>query len=752
MVVPPRLKPVWKPLGPLLAVLTLGGLITLGLVFASTTWASRQTNFAALERQRELVDSRLETQLANSAEELSLVAEGFANAVGRLANTPGPETFSGETFTDIATSIFKYDGAFVITEHGELALGRDGESNARFEWIKPLILPILRRAVQAARDEESLDPASKSAEVVELMRLQGRPSIAGVVPIRGNPEQSKEPALFLFAYRYLDGRSLDALSQEQGLNGARFARSADPGPDEVTFQIEATVDKKPIGFIIWTPDLPGSKVVAGLIPALIVAALIIAALVAALVMLLRKSWADLRSSEQDARHRSLHDILTNLPNRGLFGERLASRLGTHRAGCHPVIALIDLDKFKTVNDTLGHAAGDEIIRAAAARITALLGKHDTLARLGGDEFALLLVDIPDGDISYRALFDKIVDSLAQPFVILNGQATAQIGASIGILSVPKGFTNAGEAMHLADLALYEAKASGRGRHVEYENTMDAGIKHKEALKADLRASVEAASGLQTAKSSHGGEAGSSNKIEVFYQTIHRTDAGYPVSGAEALVRWRHDKYGLLTPDRFIPLAEDSGLILPLGKLVLEQACLAALHWPAEMTVSVNVSPIQLRTPGFADEVLQVLVQTGLSPTRLEIEVTETALMGGEEHTVNSALQLLRGSGVKIALDDFGTGYSSLSHLIKFGIDRIKIDRSFVCLLGSRSDGAAIVSAVVALSHGLGLATTAEGVETAGQRDFLVAAGCSHLQGFLFSKPTAIPEIGIDLDIQRNRAV
>lgn len=744
MVALPRHKHTWISFGPFLALVAIGGVMTLGLVFASATWASRQTNLAALERQRELVDSRLESQLGSVANELVLMADGYSDAFSNESANRGAAFPGGGKFTAILTSVFKYDAAFIVSPDGELAPDQVGDSADRYEWIKPLISPILRRAVESV-SEGYPGPGSQKAGTVELMRLQGRPSIAGVVPIYGGEAKNQGvPGFFLVAYRYLDGAALDALSHEQGLNGARFARSSDPGPEEVTFQIEATAGKEPIGFIIWTPDLPGSKVVVGLIPALLVAALFIAAVVAALVILLRKSWADLQSSEQKARHGSLHDILTDLPNRGLFANRVETRLLAPRAGFRSVIALIDLDKFKSVNDTLGHAAGDETIRAAAARITALLGQNDVLARLGGDEFALFLPDVPEGDKAYLETCDRIVQSLSEPFVLLDGQAVARIGCSIGILAVPGGSEKVGDLLHLADLALYEAKASGRGRLVEYTADMDASAKFQEELKADLRACLEALGKMSESSPRQAANLPSTTLygIEVFYQTIHQAGSDAVVSGAEALVRWHHAKYGLLTPDRFIPLAEDSGLIQPLGRYVLEQACLAATGWVATTTVCVNVSPTQLRTPDFADEVLQVLGRTGLPPSRLELEVTETALMGGDEDTVKEALQRLRRSGVKIALDDFGTGYSSLSHLIRFGIDRLKIDRSFVSLLGSRSDGAAIVSAVVALSHGLGLATTAEGVETTGQRDFLVAAGCTDLQGFLFSKPEPIPYLAM----------
>ena len=712
--------------------------MTVGLVLASAILASRESDVAALDRQMLLVNGRLHNQVESVGDELDLMADGYANTIEVLRSNHEAEAFDAERFTNIITSIFKYDAAFIVWSDGELALQRDANTIDQYEWIKPLVMPVLKRSVQSLEAERSGDAGVGPGKTVELMRLQGRPSVAGAVPIGNDLGQSAQGRrLFLIAYRYLDGPALDALSHEQGLSGVRFARSSDPEADEVTFQIEATASREPIGFIIWTPDLPGSRVVVGLIPALTVSALIIAGLVGALVLLLRKSWSDLRASEQKARHRSLHDILTDLPNRALFGRRLEDCLnGPGRA--HAVVALIDLDKFKAVNDTLGHAAGDEIIRLVAGRITALLGPDDMLARLGGDEFALLLAN-PQGSADYHALGERIVGELARPFILLDGKEQAQIGCSIGFTTISAPALTASDVLHRADLALYTAKSSGRGRWVDYAATMDSSAKSREELKADLAAFFDSVGQVPSAtppgRRLHG--------IEVFYQTIHSAGRDNAVSGVEALVRWRHEDHGLLTPDRFIALAEDSGLIHRLGRFVLREACVAATAWPEQVMLAVNVSPTQLRRADFAAEVLDILAQTGLPPARLELELTETALMSGDEAMVQQTIARLRLAGIKIALDDFGTGYSSLSHLVQFGIDRIKIDRSFVRLLGMRADGAAIVSAVVALSHSLGLATTAEGVETAGQRDFLIAAGCTDLQGYLFSRPNPAPAIDIE---------
>lgn len=713
-------------------MIAAGGLLTLGLVLAAAAWASHESDAAALDRQRELVDGRLRTQIESVERELELMAEGFARSLSPFIHDGSPR-LQGEGFTQIVTSVFGYDEAFVVTTNGDLALVSDLAAPDRYAWIKPLLVPMLNRAVSIV----PLPEEASSSKAVELMRLQGRPSIAGVVPV---PIKGAEP-LFLVAYRYIDGPALDAFSRQQGLNGARFARASDPGPDEVSFQIDASASNEPIGFIIWTPDLPGSRVVGRLFPALAGAALIIATLLAALVLLLRNSLANLQDSERKARHQSLHDVLTGLPNRAFFGLRLEQCLHEHPAGnARLVVALVDLDRFKAVNDTLGHGAGDELIQAVAARICRLLRPQDMLSRLGGDEFALLLPGRGANDLGYLGLCERIISELSRPFALLDGKVSASIGCSIGVTTLHHDDLSVSKILHMADLALYHAKSTGRGRFVEYSLAMDESAQRRDKLKADLSDMLERA------------ERGTGDDgIKVYFQTVHAAGPGNPITGAEALVRWQHEQHGLLTPDQFISLAEDQGLIHRLGNLVLERACAAAMTWQNQGFVSVNVSPSQLRRPEFVDEVMAILGATGLPPHRLELEVTETALMSGVEAVVNNSLCRLRSHGIKIALDDFGTGYSSLSHLVQFSIDRIKIDRSFVKLLGTRADGAAIVSAVVALSHSLGLATTAEGVETVWQRDFLVAAGCSDLQGFLFSRPSPVPDMEQPADGWREKA-
>nr|WP_314262328.1 EAL domain-containing protein [uncultured Devosia sp.] len=717
----------------LLSLVVVGGIATLVLVLISAVWAGRESDRAAYDRQRLLVESSLTKQLENVSNELELMANGYAATIDRITGSGEIIAFDGANFRSIITDTFGFEDAFVVWDNGDLALAAEDGVAARHKWIRPLMLPLLGIAVDTTKISLPSNDARPGA--VEFMRLQGRPSIAGVFPIGAGDELGGRK-LFLFAYKYVDGIALDAFREEQGLTGVRFSRMSDPDVEEVAYQVDATRTGEPIGFIIWTPDLPGSRVILGILPALGIAGLVIVCIILVLVSVLRRTLTDLRSSEQMSRHRSLHDVLTDLPNRALFARRLEETLQDIVAGEGAAVALIDLDRFKKVNDSLGHGAGDELIQAVARRMLDHVGPGDTLARLGGDEFALLL---PSGESNGRdplAVCESIVAQLRRPFPLLGGKAFANIGCSIGVARVSNSDSTPTQILHAADVALYEAKSAGRGRAVEFSESMDMGARSRERLKVELREVVDR---LELDRDGLDGGVG----LEVFYQTVHSANGENPVSGAEALVRWRHADRGLIGPDRFIQIAEETGLIHRLGTYVLRTACSEAMRWDDRLFVSVNVSPIQLSRAEFADEVLFVLEQTGLAPERLELEITESALLANDE-MAEAAFTRLREYGVKIALDDFGTGYSSLSHLIRFGIDRIKIDRSFVRLLGSRSDGTAVVSAMVALGNRLGLSTTAEGVETDGQRDFLVAAGCTDLQGYLFSRPVPDPDLSRDV--------
>jgi diguanylate cyclase (GGDEF)-like protein len=424
-----------------------------------------------------------------------------------------------------------------------------------------------------------------------------------------------------------------------------------------------------------------------------------------------------RRSEAKIAHMAHHDALTGLPNRVLLGQKLEQALGRVKRGEIIAAHFLDLDHFKNVNDTLGHSAGDKLLRMVAERLRGLVRGSDIVARMGGDEFAILQVGVAQpadaGAIALRA-----IELVSEPYDIEGQQVN--IGTSVGIAIGPGDGADPEQLMRNADLALYRAKGDGRGAFRFFEPEMDAQMQERRNMERALRTALPA------------------GQFELHYQPIVNLESN-EISAFEALIRWRHPDKGLIPPGAFIPLAEEIGFIVPLGEWAIRQACAQAASWPAHLKVAVNLSPAQFRSPGLVQVVLNALAASGLPPHRLELEITETILLQDNETTL-ATLYRLRELGVLIAMDDFGTGYSSLSYLQSFPFDRIKIDRSFIKNLGDDNGSINIIRAVVAMAQGLGMATTAEGVETSHQREAVASEGCTEMQGFLFSKPLPANEI------------
>ena len=439
-----------------------------------------------------------------------------------------------------------------------------------------------------------------------------------------------------------------------------------------------------------------------------------------------------RQAEARIAHMAHHDALTDLPNRLLFHERLNELLGRVKLhGDTLAVHCLDLDHFKGVNDTLGHPIGDELLKAVAQRLKQCVRDTDTVARLGGDEFAVVQWPLPSPNQA-GSLANALIEVVSKPYDI-NGHEFV-VGASIGIALAPGDGDTSDALLRNADMALYRAKAEGRGTAHFFEPEMDRRIQARRLLELDLR------------------KAFANGELELFYQPLVdlKTDR---VSGFEALLRWPHPERGMIPPADFIPLAEEIGLIVPLGEWVLRHACTEATRWPEEFKLAVNLSPAQFRSRGVVKAVLTALAYSRLAPSRLELEITESVLLGETEANL-ATLHQLREIGVRISMDDFGTGYSSLSYLRSFPFDKIKIDRSFVRELAERPDCLAIIRAIAGLGHSLGIATTAEGVETAEQLEKVRAEGCTEVQGYLFGKPQPASELDalIGREAQKNAAV
>jgi len=434
------------------------------------------------------------------------------------------------------------------------------------------------------------------------------------------------------------------------------------------------------------------------------------------------------NNEARISHLAHHDVLTDLPNRSAFNAALAERLErAQEASSSFAVLSLDLDRFKDVNDVFGHPVGDMMMRAAAERLVAE-ADGAFVARVGGDEFMILMPDdIRRDDV--LSLAERMVEAIGKELEV--DDFLSHVGLSVGIAIYPDDGVDAATLLANADSALYRAKREGRGRVCFFETEMDRELRDRRLLQHDLRQAME------------------QNQLLVYFQPQARIDG--EIVGFEALVRWNHPTRGFVPPDQFIPLAEENGLIIEIGEWVLREACREAASWPRPLQVAVNLSPVQFQAGDLERSIHQILLETGLSPTRLEVEITEGVLIGDFTRAL-SLLRRLKALGIRIAMDDFGTGYSSLSYLQSFPFDKIKIDRSFISNLEATPQSAEIVRAVLSLAHALHLPVVAEGVETEAQRAFLEGESCEEMQGYLIGRPEPIERyfelIGINVERRR----
>jgi diguanylate cyclase (GGDEF)-like protein len=434
---------------------------------------------------------------------------------------------------------------------------------------------------------------------------------------------------------------------------------------------------------------------------------------------LQEATRELRREGEKVTHLARTDFLTGLANRTLFSDKIsAAAARLRRDGETFTVLFLDLDGFKHINDSLGHPAGDELLKEMALRLKSLLRETDVVARLGGDEFAIMRTGATNQREEAIDLARKVLSTVAKPFDFDGHNATVK--TSIGIALAPENGTEPGELMKKADLALYRVKSEGRNNFSFFDEEMSEDATTRHRLLNDLRMAL------------------SRNEFELHYQPVIDAKTSRPC-GAEALVRWRHTVEGLIFPDRFIWLAEESGLMEQLGEWILKRACTDAASWPENIKVAVNLSAAQFQSDKLFDVILCALVESGLPPERLELEVTESILLQNKEN-YGAMIQQLKNIGISIVLDDFGTGYSSLSDLTRFPFDKIKIDKSFTQGLSNRADCAAVVASVLTLARGLDIAVTAEGVETKQQFELLRAAGVNQLQGYLFGRPCPVAEL------------
>jgi diguanylate cyclase (GGDEF)-like protein len=621
---------------------------------------------------------------------------------------------------------FGHDIVYVLDEHGNVIYAMEGGATApalghaiRFQAIQPMIARLRADILERSRLGPVSAPVIGKLGATDFAEIDGGPAIVSVKPIVTDDDGGRHVAGTEYLHvsiKRMGKAFADDLADRQRLDNARLV-TGDIAPGHSAVPIMAGTGKV-LGFLEWDPYTPGKQVVRELAPVLAIVAVPLVVLLFSLLASIWRSSVRLEESEKQARFLALHDTLTGLPNRTLFNDQLERALEAQERTRKPVaVFVIDIDAFKHVNDTLGHPAGDELVRAVGERLEEALGAAGVFARLGGDEFALL-IDAVGSEDKIDALTNAASDAMREPFILHGEKIYASV--SIGIFIAREPGLGRSEVVRKADIALHQAKEKGGHRAERFVEDMDEVVRQRRKIEVDLREALATGEGLRTV-----------------FQPIFSADGGVVV-GAEALIRWDHPVHGNLSPMVFIGVAEERGTIGALTDLVIEDACIAlketGLPW-----ISVNASPVRLHEVAFPEALLARLREHGLGTRRLQLEITENVLIE-DSQIVSRALARLRDAGIAIALDDFGTGYSSLKYLREYPVDKIKIDQSFVRQLGTAPDSDAIVRAIVALARALKKRVVAEGIETIEQQHHLAALGCHELQGFYLSHPLSMAEL------------
>ncbi|MGY8527376.1 putative bifunctional diguanylate cyclase/phosphodiesterase [Paracidovorax citrulli] len=725
---------VTLPLLVVLALTAIGGLYAI-------RWAAARSDTASVEQQGHLLDVALADSLDHLATQQRSVAlwRPLADALA----APRPDfAFLDQNVGGWLHEMFGHDAVYVFDSRGDgryVSVGGRRQEPQSFAAVASGFEPLLaelrhesellgRQAGPSTIGDADGNVAPPVAQVEAMQMVQGRPAFvaASRIPwgeVMPTADSSIGQEFFsIINVMYLDAGYLRELGGRTNLTDLRVAEMEEKlAPDEAELAIQGR-DGTVLTRLAWLPERPGSDMQRALMPT---AAGALGVVVLIFALMARRLWRsscrlvqilrELRASEAQAQHLAFHDVLTGLPNRALFDDRLGQALATvQRKGERIALALLDLDRFKHVNDTMGHHAGDILIREIATRLGGQMREGETVARVGGDEFMVILFGVQDA-AEAGSRCDAIQAAVRRPCNLLGNPIAPTL--TIGYALAPDDASDRGELMRKADIALYAAKAAGRDTWRRFEQSMDDTVRMRDEISTDLRAALQEGEGLA-----------------VHFQP-QVDGATRRVVGLEALVRWQHHRRGAIRPDEFIPIAEETGLVVPLGEWVFRRACQTARRWPG-LFMAINVSPVQFRHATLAQRLIDIAHEEQCDPARIELEITEGVLLEDDQRA-RTALAQLRQAGFKIALDDFGTGYSSLHYLQRFPVDKIKIDRSFTQSLGACTDAPAIIDSVVGLGRAMGLTITAEGVETQEQMTALIAAGCDELQGYLFSVP--LPE-------------
>jgi diguanylate cyclase len=708
----------------------VGGVVvvTLGAAISSMFASTDELNREHMVMQKARLLHAMESKGTEAKSNLAVMLTG--RSWRSFANDPVPETIL--SIGQRAWSVHGFKSMFILDATGEAILGFEQghrSSGASYNAYRNLV----DETVMQARDNynnasgPTIDMSSPGPEIAlghSALAFDGYEAArVTAIPLKdlvGFKIEGKTGPYTAVAIDEASSALFSQMANDFGLGSLKLTRTIIPAAT-ASFPLNNGMGV-PSAYLSWTPDRPGDAMLKQFAITILVTTMLIVAMFAFLLGRLRAISAAITKREEQVERLAGVDDLSSLPNRRTFDQRVDQELArVERSGGGLAVMMLDLDKFKAVNDTYGHKAGDELIRQVSKRLSDLMRGADMLSRFGGDEFSILQTDVSTPHEA-AALGQRVLDTIMRPFQI--GEHEVSVGVSIGIALAPDNAMERENLQRLADTALYQAKNEGRNRYSFFERNMDRALQLKRIVAEDLRNAIE------------------NDDLRLHFQPQVSAD-GTKLLGVEALVRWNHPVHGNIPPAEFIGIAEERGLIMPLSAWVLRNACLAAKDWHG-VRLAVNVSPVEFRNKDFVANVARTITETGFDASRLELELTEGVLVEDAD-AAEAAMVELRGLGCGLALDDFGTGYSSLIYLRRFAFDKIKIDRSFLEYMETTGESAILVHSVVHLGRALGLRVCAEGVETAEQHRFLQAVGCHELQGYFFSRP--VPPEQIDLMVE-----
>ena len=692
------------------------------LLLAIIAYAGWSANQSARERESVLVDNSLDESIARALNEQKSIA-WWDDPVVKITDKVIDLEFTDANFGVFLTETYAHDEVYILNAEDRPLYGFANAKRldpAAFEERRPALAALIDEIRRGDRSKlkprpdivgESMNryhvlvPDQAARWAGHIVSVDGRPAVVAGMTIVPNIDKSllKGTPNLLLSITYVDDAFISDIGRSLLLPD--LALTAQPShTDGVVSEAFVGDEGIPAGYLTWTTRRPGQILLTIILP-------LVALGILATAHLAKTMFARLRRASDALRYEAKHDALSGLPNRVEMVEKIETFL--HRSkgksdNLRAVAAYIDIDRFKDINDTLGHEAGDQLIKAVGERLQARLRSQDFLSRFGGDEFAILCMSMDLEGVA--AIAERIAQAFATPFSI-HGQNIC-VTASVGLAVAPDNGVTADELMRHADIALYEAKNQGRDRSVLFSAEMAERVEHRRSIEIELRTALEA------------------NQLRLHYQPIIACGTG-AIVGVEALLRWFHPVHGEISPVEFIPIAENSGLLPALGEWVLDQAMMDSKRWP-DLEVAVNLSPVQFRHVDLTTALRTLITKHNVTPDRFVLEITEGVLLEATDHT-NSILEAIRAMGFKTALDDFGTRYSSLAYLCNFNFDKIKIDRSFVSRMSGDDTSRAIVRSVVKLGRVLGIDIVAEGVENESEAAMMTNFGCTEMQGFYFSK-------------------